>query len=106
MIVRTWKATVSTSREGYYFDKVKEQVLPALRAVPGYRGAQFLRRSLDVRVEIMVLTYWESMESVEALTGGDPSTAYLPTDVVAILESFDAGATHYEAVISDEGDKE
>ncbi len=101
MIVRTWRAAVATSREAFYYEKVREIVLPGLRKVPGFIGAHFLRRPLDVGVEILVLSYWESMASIDALTSGDPPRAYLPPAMVAILDEFDDVALHYEVKVSD-----
>ncbi len=73
MIVRTWTAHTTPDRESAYLDEVRKVVLPHLRTVSGYLGSHFLRRSANGKLEILVLTYWESMEAVRSLVGEEPN---------------------------------
>jgi heme-degrading monooxygenase HmoA len=101
MVVRTWTAHTTPDRESAYLDKVREVVLPHLRTVSGYLGSHFLRRSADSELEILVLTYWESMEAVRALAGEEPTKAYMPPEIAATLERYDHEAVHYDVMIDD-----
>lgn len=102
MIARTWTAQVSPRNESAYLDTVRAVVLPSLRAMKGYRGARFLRQLRDGSVDILVITFWESMEAVVSLTGGEPSRAYVPPEIAATLERFDSSASHYDVTIGDD----
>ena len=101
MIVRTWTAHTTPDRELAYLEQVREVVLPHLREIPGYLGSRFLRRHTKGEVEFLVLTYWESMAAVEALSGGDSSQAYLPPEIAATLERFDHEALQFEVLLDD-----
>ena len=101
MIVRTWTAHTTPDRESAYLDEVRKVVLPHLRTVSGYLGSHFLRRSANGKLEILVLTYWESMEAVRLLAGEEPTRAYMPPEIAATLERYDHEAVHYDVVIHD-----
>lgn len=102
MIARTWKAQALPNAEPDYLETVRSLVLPNLRAIPGYRGAQFLRRPREGKIEILVVTYWDSMEALQTLTDGDPTLAYVPQEVAAVLDRFDVSASNYELMIDDD----
>lgn len=101
MIVRTWTAHTAPDRVSAYQDKVREVVLPHLRAVSGYLGSHFLRRDVNGQVEILVLTYWDSMEAIQSLAGDDPTRAYVPPEIAATLARYDDVAVHYDVMIDD-----
>jgi heme-degrading monooxygenase HmoA len=101
MIVRTWRALTTSELEPQYLEQVRAVVMPHLHSFSGYRGAQFAKRSVDGQVEILVMTYWESMEAVRAFAGSDEVHAYMPPEIAATLLSFDATSDHYEVLLDD-----
>ena len=102
MIARTWSARVTPDNEAAYLRTVRDVVLPELRAAAGYEGAHFLRRAEEGTVHILVVTYWTSMAAAEALGGGaDPSKAYVPPEIAALLSSFDGVVEHFEVAVDD-----
>lgn len=101
MIIRSWTADTTPEREAAYLEQVRTVVLPHLRKVPGYLGSQFLRKHGTENVQILVHTYWTSMEAVAALAGENSSTAYLPQEIAATLDRYDPEAIHYELMIED-----
>jgi len=103
MIVRTWRALTTSELEPEYLEQVRAVVMPHMHSFAGYRGAQFAKRSLDGRVEILVMTYWESMDAVRAFAGSDEAHAYMPREIAATLDSYDATSDHYEVVLEDGG---
>ncbi|MDF9434313.1 MULTISPECIES: antibiotic biosynthesis monooxygenase family protein [Chromohalobacter] len=64
----------------------------------GYLGAQIFRRSLNGKIELTLITYWENLESIKAFAGDDISQARLyPEDEVYELEP-DLSVQHYEVI--------
>lgn len=65
---------------------------------PGFLGAQIFRRSLTAKVELILITYWDNLESIKAFAGNDISQARLyPEDKVYELEP-DLSVRHYEVI--------
>jgi heme-degrading monooxygenase HmoA len=100
MIVRAWTAEVSGGNVEAYIRHVHDVVLPELAQIPGHAGAYLLRRDLGTRVEVMVLTLWESMEAVERFAGKSLDRAVIAPAAQAMLDKFDSTVRHYEIVQS------
>jgi hypothetical protein len=45
--------------------------------------------------EIVVTTFWKSMQAIDAFAGADREEAVVATEAVAILQSFDTRVRHY-----------
>ncbi len=87
MIARIWRGEVPAERADEYLDLMRTVALPDYRSTPGNRGAFALRRVRGDRAEFLMLTFWESLESVEAFAGDDPSAAkYYDFDANFLLE--------------------
>ena len=92
MIARAWRGTAQAGAAGAYLQHFRDEVQPALRRLPGHRGAQVLVRES----EILVLTFWESMDAVRAFAGNDPDRAVVEPQARAVLAAFDGFVRHYE----------
>ncbi len=103
MIARTWTARATPEGAVAYLKKVREMELPHFRSVPGYRGCRFMQRDDDGAVEILVVTFWESMDAVRAFAGDEPTRAHLPPEIMATLDRYDETSVHYEVAIDDAG---
>ena len=64
MIIRAWRGRAGRARAGSYPKHFHEAVVPELRQVPGFLGAQLGRRVNGDAVEFLVLTRWETMEAI------------------------------------------
>ncbi|MEM7415855.1 MAG: antibiotic biosynthesis monooxygenase [Gemmatimonadota bacterium] len=96
MIIRTWKATNLCARDDEYRDAVERTVLPHLAEMPGYLGTLWLRQERGERFDYVVLTCWDSMETVHSFAGEDPSRAWIPEEVLAALEEAGTTSEHFE----------
>ena len=101
MIIREWRGRATAPRAEAYPEHFRTAVLPELRGVPGFAGAQLARRRVGEAVEFLVLTRWETMEAIRAFAGADIERAVVEPGAVAALIEFDARVRHYE-VIEDE----
>lgn len=98
MIIRTWRGRVTRSRADDYAKHFREKVVPELRTVPGFVGAQLGQRPMSDQVEFLVLTRWQSMEAVRAFAGPDVDRAVVEPEAVAALDDFDDTVQHYEVL--------
>ena len=74
------------------------KVVPELRLLPGFAGAQLSRRELDDKVEFLVLTRWQSLAAIRAFAGADIEKAVVEPNAVAALMEFDKTVRHYEVL--------
>jgi heme-degrading monooxygenase HmoA len=98
MIIRAWRGRASQARSDAYPKHFREAVVPDLRNVPGFLGAQLSRRAEGDRVEFLVLTRWQSMEAVRAFAGPAVDKAVVEPGAIAALDDFDDTVRHYEVV--------
>jgi hypothetical protein len=75
---------------------LREQTFPRLAGVTGHAGSCILRRAGPDQVEFTVITFWESLEDIGRFAGDDVERAVVPPEAQALLESYDARATHWE----------
>lgn len=102
MIARFWSARATPSGARSYADHLKTHVLPAVRKVDGYAGAQLLTRRTSEAVEIVVITWWRSLDTIRGFAGADIEEAVVADEAVSLLSQFDARVRHYELVVRDD----
>jgi heme-degrading monooxygenase HmoA len=98
MIARVWHGSTRPADADRYMSHLRQNVLPELDAIDGFRGVQVLRRSRGDRVDFIVMTTWESVEAIARFAGVDPEAAVVAPEAQAILTAYDRRAAHYELV--------
>lgn len=94
-LVRVWKGWGTPEGvERYCRQHFPEVVLPQLRALSGFRGAQVLVHSGD-ESEVLVATVWDSLEAIQAFAGADHEAAVVEPVVSELLTRFDDRVTHF-----------
>ena len=97
MIARVWRGWTLQSDRDEYLRFLRKIDLPSYTATPGNLGAHMLHRDLlDGRTEFMLLSFWDSMESVRTFAGDDPERAVFFPDEDRFLVERDESAIHYE----------
>jgi heme-degrading monooxygenase HmoA len=102
VIARFWSARATPSGARGYADHLRTHVLPAVRKVHGYAGALLLERPVSGTVEIVVVTWWWSLEAIRGFAGTDIEEAVVADDAVPLLTEFDKRVRHYELVVKDD----
>jgi len=101
MVAREWRCRCPREhRDGFlaYLDRTGVQ---DTAATPGCRGAQVLVRDLEDAAEIVLVTYWDSLDAIRAYAGEDIAQARLyPEDARYGLDP-DRHVTHYRVVAQD-----
>jgi uncharacterized protein len=99
-ILRMWRARSTAEKESGYVHLATQRVFPHLCEIEGHRGAYLLRRVVAGAVELVVLTFWESMDAVRRFAGAEPDRAVVEPEARATLTEFDDMVTHFEVVYS------
>jgi heme-degrading monooxygenase HmoA len=102
MIARVWSAETTPALASGYTEHLRAQVLPALREVAGYRGAMLLERAVSGAVEIVVITYWQSLDAIRGFAGADLEGAVVADEAAALLVQFDRRVKHYQLAVKDD----
>jgi heme-degrading monooxygenase HmoA len=74
-------------------------VLPRLKAIPGQRGALLLSRGDGRDAELIVLTFWESMDAIRAFAGTEATTAVVAPEARAVLDDYDREVRILEVLV-------
>jgi heme-degrading monooxygenase HmoA len=98
VIARHWKGTVKPGRAEDYVAHLREQTLPTLASIAGFRGAQILRREVPEGTEFRIVTEWESLEAIRAFAGDRVEEAVVPAAAQVLMVDYDRTVTHYEVV--------
>ena len=98
MIIREWRGRAASERAAAYPQHFRTSVVPELKHVPGFLGADLSQREVDGHIEFLVLTRWQSMAAIEAFAGSDVAKAVVEPGAVAALIDFDAHVQHYQVI--------
>lgn len=100
-ILRRWSARTTEAQVPKYLEYFSKKVVPELRSVPGYIGANVSLRRLESEVEIAVETIWRSLESIRAFAGSDLEASVVSEEAAALLTNFDRRVRHSEIAVAD-----
>ena len=98
MILRLWRGRADPERSDAYVEHFRRHVVPELRAVSGFLGADLLRREVDDGLEFTVCTRWVSMDAVRCFAGAEPDRAVVDPGAVDVLRAYDDYVTHHVVV--------
>ncbi len=104
MICRIWHGWTHPDNADEYQRIVSTEVLPeiAARSIPGYRGANLLRRQLIDEVEFVTTMWFDSLENVRDFMGDDYEVSHVPPQAQAVLSRYDTHSQHYDVLLSPE----
>src|SRR5262245_8390357 len=96
MIARIWRGHSVTDNAETYRRHVTEHVFPALARIAGHVGAYVLERPVSGNIEFLVVTLWDSIETVKQFAGSNPDVAVIEPEARAVLAGYDEFVRHYE----------
>src|SRR5262249_19160389 len=96
-------AQTTAAQAPAYAAHLRSHVLPAVGKVDGYAGAMLFERAVPDGVEIVVLTFWRSVDSIRAFAGADFEEAVVAEEAASLLAGFERRVRHYEVVVEDDG---
>jgi len=96
MIARVWRGITLKEKADDYLAYLQVTGLKDYAATPGNRGVTVLRREQGEHCEIMLVSLWESMDSVRAFAGENPDrSVYYPEDDQYLLQ-MEPLVRHYD----------
>lgn len=98
MIARYWRGLVKRERADAYVEHLQSDTLPQLVQLAGFQDAKVLRRDLPQGVEFLVVTFWESLDSIRAFAGNDVESAVVPPKARDMMIEYDLKSRHFEVV--------
>ncbi|HUA05672.1 MAG TPA: hypothetical protein VMB27_17320 [Solirubrobacteraceae bacterium] len=96
MITRVWRGWTSEGNADPYERFLLTELFPSMRQIPGFRGADVLRRTGDGEVGFITLTRFETLADIRSFAGDDFETPVLEPTALALLSRYDRRAEHYE----------
>ena len=98
MIARTWRGATRAEDAEAYLEYLEKTGFHEYRATPGNRGVLGLRRVVDGRAELLLVTLWESEEAIRKFAGEDIDRAvFYPEDDRFLIEKEER-VDHFEVV--------
>jgi heme-degrading monooxygenase HmoA len=96
MIARIWHGWTARENSDAYEALLKSEILPGIRRVPGFTGAELLRRTSGDETEFVTITHFRTMDDVRQFAGSEYEKAVIPAGARKLLLRFDAAAIHYD----------
>ena len=98
MIARIWQGATKAVDADAYLAYLQATGFPEYRATPGNLGVLALRRVVDGRAELLLLTLWDSEEAIRRFAGDDIGRAvFYPEDERYLIEKGEQ-VSHYDVV--------
>ena len=99
MIARLWHGWTTPANAAAYEEFLRTKMFPSIHSVPGFLGAELLRRTDADEVAFVTITRFESLDSVRAFAGDDYERAVVEPEARELLSHFDERSEHFELVI-------
>ena len=96
MITRLWRGWTSAADAEAYEQFLFDELFPSMRAIPGFRGADVLRRDDNGDVAFVTLTRFDSLDDVRAFAGDEYETPVIEPRALELLSRYDGRALHFE----------
>lgn len=96
MITRLWRGWTAPDSADAYEAFLLTELFPSMRAIPGFRNADVLRRNDGNEVAFVTLTRFDSLEAIRAFAGEDYETPVLEPRALELLSRWEERALHYE----------
>ncbi len=100
MIARIWHGKVSPENGNEFFRYIKKTGYRGLKATKGNCGVQIFRRDEEEASHFVIISFWDSPESVRRFTGPDSSRAHLYPRDKQFLHEIEQ-VLHYDVLIND-----
>jgi heme-degrading monooxygenase HmoA len=103
MIARTWHGVTEAADADEYLDYLNRTGVPDLQATEGNRGVYVLRKIETGRAHFLLISLWESTDTIRSFAGADIARArYYPEDGRFLLE-LEPEVAHYEVLVKPAG---
>jgi heme-degrading monooxygenase HmoA len=99
MVARQWVGETLAPDADSYGKYLEETGVEEIRATKGNQGVWLMRRLHEDRAEFVVISLWDTLESIKAFAGPEYERAvYYPEDERFLLK-LDPLVRHYEVLV-------
>jgi antibiotic biosynthesis monooxygenase (ABM) superfamily enzyme len=99
VIARLWRGWTVPGNADAYEEFLRSKMFPSIHRVPGYLGADLLRRDDGDEIAFVTITRFESLAAVRMFAGDDYEQAVVEPEARALLSRFDERSEHFEVVV-------
>jgi antibiotic biosynthesis monooxygenase (ABM) superfamily enzyme len=96
MITRLWRGWTGPAAADDYERFLLEELFPSMRQIPGFLGAEVLRRPDDGEVAFVTLVRFRTLDDVKGFAGDDWERPVIEPRAAELLSRWDERAAHYE----------
>jgi antibiotic biosynthesis monooxygenase (ABM) superfamily enzyme len=96
MITRLWRGWTTIENADAYQQFLLGELFPSMRKIPGFLGADILRRVEDREVAFIALTRFDSIDAIRAFAGDSYETPVLEPQALALLSRYEQRALHFD----------
>ena len=100
MIIRSWKGATKRSDAEKYYEYLLETGVKEYQDTEGNQGVYILRRDVGDKTEFLLLSLWDSFESIRSFAGSEPEKAVFYPEDEEYLVDFDKEVTHFDVLYS------
>lgn len=100
MIARMWRGSALPEKAEEYARHLENSVLPELQQIDGFQGLQLMRRESSDSVEFIVMTLWDSMESIHSFAGKNAEVAVVAPAAQPLFREYDMTVKHFDVVLN------
>jgi antibiotic biosynthesis monooxygenase (ABM) superfamily enzyme len=80
-----------------YQEFLLDELFPSMRSIPGFLGAEVLRRREGDEVAFVTLTRFRSIDDIRAFAGDPIDVPVIEPRAAELLAHFDRHALHYDS---------
>lgn len=95
MVERHWKGVSIREEADRYVHHLREETLPGLKAIAGFKGLSILRKEVTEGMAFLIVTRWENLETIRQFAGEDYEEAVVPDVVKMMMIRYERRAEHY-----------
>jgi antibiotic biosynthesis monooxygenase (ABM) superfamily enzyme len=94
-----WHGWTTPENADGYEQFLRTKMFPSIHRVPGYLGADLLRREDGKEIAFITITRFETLDAIREFAGEDYEQAVVEPEARALLSRFDERSRHYEVVL-------
>ncbi len=99
LIARIWRGVTPKAKADEYLEYLEATGLREYRSTKGNRGVTVLRRDRGDEAEFLLISLWDSYDSIKTFAGADFVRAvYYPKDKEFLLE-LEPFVAHYDVLV-------
>jgi hypothetical protein len=98
-ITRMWRGWTKHIAADDYERFLLQELFPSMRSIPGFLGADVLRRPDGNEVAFVTLTRFASLDDIRAFAGEPMDVPVIEPQAAQLLVRFDDRAAHYETAV-------